>query len=238
MWTILFPIVFIGGIFVVFYLFKDKFQGKFVQAYDDANKAWADDKEAVIAEMFSNPDKFKMLQDAVGEAPIECLCPCEPKKGIGKKLLKGVVEVATMHQSFDMSLYFFAIAGDELHYMRTNGELVAEHDAFQLSNLRNVEIRPEGNVTKVTNFLSSNNTTAASKDSIFFQSNGEDYSYKLLDTFQDYAKFTVEKGYSNGKHGQNPFYRTNSMDQTSMTLLAGIYGPQTIAIFREKMLKL
>ncbi len=238
-WTILIPIVCIGGFMLVFYLFKDKFTGKFVKAYDDANSAWANDKEQVIKEILSNPAKFGMLQAAVGETPIEAICPCEPKKAFGKKLLKGAVEVMTMHQSFDMSLYFLAIAGGELHLMQTDGKIVTSHDAFTLSNLRFVDIRPENNLTKVTNLLSSNNATAPGKDSIFFQSNGEDYSYKLLDQFQEYAKFSVEKNYgSSGKHGVNPFYRVGECDQAERTMLIGIWGPYTIGQFRERILKM
>ena len=234
----LIPIVFIGGIFLVFYLFKDKFTGKYVQAHDEASKAWSEDKESVIKEMFSNPEKFKMLQDAVGETPIECMCPCEPKKGLGKKLLKGGVELLTSHQSFDMSLYFFAIAGDELHLLQSNGEMVVSHDAFTLSNLRQVDIRPEGLFTKAAGFLSSNNATASSKESIFFSSKGEDYSFKLLEQFQCHAKFEVEKSYSEGKFGVNPFYRVSNCTQTENTLLMGMYGPDTIAQFREAIQKL
>ncbi len=238
MWTVLIPIVCIGGFLVVFYLFKDKFTGKYMKAYDEANKAWADDKEGVIAEMFSNPDRFKMLQDAVGEDKIESLCPCQPKKSFAKSVLKGGVEVLTARQTFDMSLYFFALAGGELHLMQTSGKMVVSHDAWKLENLTGVDIRPEGNVTKVANMLTSNNSTAPSRDSIFFTSQGEDYSFKLLDTFQDYARFEVEKGYSSGKHGDNPFYRVSKGSQTDVTILTGIYGPETIAAFREAILKL
>ncbi len=238
MWTVFIPIACIAGFLVVFYLFKDKFTGKTIKAYDDANKLWSDDKEGVLAELFSNPAQFKMIKDAVGEAQIECMCPAEPKKGIGKKLLKGATEVLTSRQSFDMSLYYLVIAGGELHMICSNGEIVTSHDAFTLSNLRNVDIRPENAANKVMNVFTANDGAAGSKESIFFESNGEDYSFKLLDVFQGFAKFKVEKGYSGGKYGQNPFYRVYEAEDTYTTVLSSIYGPQTMAQFRETILKL
>lgn len=238
LYTILIPVVTIAVIFVVFYLFKDKFQGKFVKAYDDANKAWAENKEGVIAEMFSNPDQFKMIKEAVGEAEVESICPAEPKKGIAKKLLKGVAEVAMSRQSFDMSLYYLVIAGGEMHLLQSDGKKIVSHDAFTLGNMSKVDIRPENAANKVMNVFTANDAAAGSKDSIFFESNGEEYSYKLLDVFQGYPKFEVEKGYSGGKYGQNPFYRIFAADQQAQTLLGSIYGPQTIATFREAIERL
>ncbi len=239
MWTVLIPIVTIGGILVVFYLFKDKFTGRNVKAYDDAYKAWSENKQGVIHDLFSDAGKFKMLQDAVGESPIECLCPCEPRKSFGKSLLKGGVELLTMRESFDMSLYFFAIAGGELHLMQSDGSMVVSHDAWKLDAMRQVDIRSEGGVKKVTNLLSANNTSAASKDSLFFQSNGVDYGYKLLDFFLEYAAFEVEKSYgTSNKHGVNPFYRTTKTSATEDTMLKSVYGPESIASFREKIGKL
>ncbi len=231
------PVVVIGGIFLVFYLFKDKFMAKGIKAYDDANKLWID-KEAVVKEMFANPDQFKLIKDAIGEAEIECMCPAEPKKGIGKKLLKGATEVLTSRQSFDMALYYLVIAGGELHMLCSNGEMITSHDAWTLSNLRKVDIRPENAANKVMGAFSANDGTVASKDSIFFESNGEDYSFRLLDLFQGFAKFSVEKGYSDGKYGHNPFYRVFPADNTYYTMLTAIYGPETIAKFRETILAL
>ena len=237
MWMYLIPVVVIGGIFVVFYLFKDKFMAKGIKAYDDANKLWID-KDAVIKEMFSNPDQFKLIKDAIGEAEIESMCPAEPKKSVGKKLLKGATEVLTSRQSFDMALYYLVIAGGELHMLCSNGEMIVSHDAWTLSNLSNVDIRPENTANKVMGALTANDNAAASKESIFFESNGEEYSFKLLDMFYGFAKFTVEKSYSDGKYGHNPFYRTFPADDTYYGVLTGFYGPETIAKFRETILAL
>ncbi|MDR0510981.1 MAG: hypothetical protein LBH06_07805 [Rikenellaceae bacterium] len=241
MWTILIPVAFIGVFLIVFFLFKDKFiklmgGNKNAQAYNEADRMCKEEREAVVGAMFVEPDRFKLVKDAIGEAEIECICPCEPKKGIARKLLKGAAEALTMHQTFDMSLYYLVVAGGELHLLQSDGDKIVAHDAFKLNNLSNVEIRPEGAVTKVTNFIfSNNNATAGSRESIFFRSNDVDYSYRLLDLFVGYPKFTVEKGYSNGKFGQNPFYRVFAADLTTQSLLTAHYGPESMAKFREKM---
>ncbi len=237
MWMYLIPVVVIVGIFVVFYLFKDKFMAKGLKSYEEATNLWSD-KDAYVKEIFSNPDMFKLIQDAIGEAGIECMCPAEPKKGIGKKLLKGATEVLTSRQSFDMALYYLVVAGGELHMLCSNGEMITSHDAWTLSNLRKVDIRPENAANKVMGAFSANDGTAASKESVFFTSNGEDYSFRLLDIFHGFAKFSVEKGYSDGKYGHNPFYRTFPADNTYYGVLTGFYGPETIAKFRETILAL
>ena len=234
---ILIPIIVIGGIFVTFYLFKDKFTGKRVEIYNEANRQWTEDKEAIVQEIYTNESKFGMLQAAVGDhVKIEAVCPCEPKKSMGKKLLKGGLEVLTSRQTFDMSLYFMVIAGGELHYLQSNGEMIVSHDAFTLNNLRRVDIRPEDGMAKVAGFLTSNDSAAQSSNSIFFESNSKDYSFRLLDLFQGYAKFEVEKGYSNGKHGQNPFYRVYKSNEEENAILTTFYGPETIATFKKIML--
>ncbi len=230
----LIPIVFIAGIFIVFYLFKDKFMAKTVNTYNEAAQKWAEDKEGIISDFFSNPDKFKIVRDAV-EKNIDCIVDSAPKKGIAGKILKGALEMATMRETFDMSLYYLAIAGDELHFLQSDGKMIIEHAVFDLNAIEEVEMKRDGGAMIAAKYIMNSGGSGQQHYWLNFTSNGKAYEFKVNEQLMEFPVYKIEKEITvNRKHGQNPFYRVSNVADIDRSLLS-MYVPESVEKFNQKI---
>ncbi len=228
------PIIIIGGIFVVFYLFKDKFMAKTVNAYNEAAQKWTEDKAGVVAEFYSNPDKLGMIRDAV-EKDIDCIVNCSPKKGIAGKILKGAMEMVTMTETFDMSLCYLAIAGDEMHFLQSDGKMIVEHAVFDLKSIENVQMKRDSDAMKAAKYVLSNQGSNSKFYWLSFISKGEEYEFKVDEFMLEFASYTVDKAITvNRKYGQNPFSRVSNASSVDLGLL-NMYAPESIQQFTGKI---
>lgn len=229
------PIVFIAGIFIVFYLFKDKFMAGTMKDYNEANQKWAESKSNVIAELYSNPNEFQLVHNAVGKN-IDCIVNCEVKKGIGSKLLKGLKEVATLTETFDMGLCYLAITGDEMHFLQSNGETIVDHSVFDLKALQGVEISRDSTAMKAIKHIATDRPGTNDKFyTLSFACDREEYSFKVNESNLQFAKFTIDKAIVvDRKYGHNPYTRMFTVENSDLHLL-NMYSAEIIPQFTAKM---
>ena len=215
----LIPIIVIGGIFVVFYLNKDKFMAKAMASHNEMNERWKE-KEAVIEDFFTDDNKFGLLQKKLGSKKIESMCwGRPPKNAVGTGLKKGA-ELMMGYETFDMDAYYLAIAGGELHFLHSNGEAIVELESFPLSDMQDAKISYDSDAMKAAKYILSDNGNVKTFK-LSFKIDDENYSFICQEIIETFAKFKVEKEITvNRKMGQNPFSRVNEgMTRTDIGLL-------------------
>lgn len=231
-----FPIIFIGGIFVVFYLFKDKLMAKTIATHNAAAERWQN-PEQVESDFFTDDNKFGLLRKKLGDKKIESLCTGrKPKNVVGNTLKKGA-EMMLGYETFDMDAYYLAISDGELHYLHSNGEQIVDHEIFPLEDMKDVQITYDNTAMKTAKYILSDNGGSNSKTfKLSFSIEDEKYTFTCQETIDTFAKFKVEKQITyNRKMGQNPFYRVmEGTDGTDLSLLY-MYSEQAIAKFKNAL---
>ena len=232
--TFLIPVIIIGGIFVIFYMNKDKFMAKAMASNNEIMERW-NNKDTVIEDFFTDDNKFGLLQKKLGSKKIESMCwGRPPKNAVGQGLKKGA-ELMMGYETFDMDAYYLAIAGGELHFLHSNGEKIAGHEVFPLADMQDVKIAYDSDAMKAAKYiLSDNGNTKTFK--LSFKLEDESYSFTCQETIDTFAKFKVEKQITvNRKMGQNPFYRTTEgLTRTDISLLY-MYAAESLEMFKSTL---
>jgi len=232
--TFLIPIIIIGGIFVVFYMNKDKFMAKAMASNNEIMERW-NDKDAVIEDFFADDNKFGLLQKKLGEKKIESMCWGRPPKNVVGTGLKKGVELAMGYETFDMDAYYLVIAGGELHFLHSNGAQVVEHESFPLVDMQDVKIAYDSSAMKAAKYILSDDGNLKTFK-LTFKLEDESYSFLCQETLDSFAKFKVEKQITvNRKMGQNPFSRINEgMTRTDISLLY-MYAAESLEKFKNTL---
>ena len=230
----LIPIIVIGGIFVVFYLNKDKFMAKAMASHNEMNERWKE-KEAVIEDFFTDDNKFGLLQKKLGPKKIESMCWGRPPKNVLGTGLKKGAEMLMGYETFDMDAFYLAIADGELHYLHSNGEKIIEHESFPLADMQDVQIAYDNNAMKAAKYILSENGIVKTFK-LSFRIEDENYSFVCQEIIETFAKFKIEKQITvNRKMGQNPFSRiTEGTTKTDISLLF-MFAAESLEKFKNTL---
>ena len=231
----LIPILVIGGIFVVFYLYKDKFMAGAMASHNEAMEKWQD-KDAVIKDFFSDENKFGLLQKAVGESQIEALCwGRRPKNAITQGIKKGAEALIGGYETFDMNAYYLAIADGKLHYLCSNGKEVTTHEYFALTEMKEAAISYDSDAMKVAKYILKEGGGDDKTFKLTFNYRDEKQTFTCQELIETFAKFTVGKNDTyNRKMGQNPFYRSSAEGITrNDNSLMYMYMAESLETFKQ-----
>ena len=116
-----------------------KFKQQYEQAYNESETDWNQNKDQILSEYFSNPNKFGLISQAVqGEKVLGLTSVHSAEKASWADTLKEkLVEEVTFTKSVNAALYYLVATDKGLHYTGFDGEKCFVNEVFDYSQISN-----------------------------------------------------------------------------------------------------
>lgn len=183
--------VILGGVAYYVLVLGPKFKAQYQAANAEFEKTWPAKAEAAIAESISNPNKYGLIQTALGEEKVLGFISAKRKEGLGKKALGELKDTITFSKTVDLGAYYLVAGDKDLHYMCFDGEKCVSHDIFEYSSIQSKELKL---------------TQARNNDSFKMVYKGEDWAFDSHGTVDTYPRFNVHEVQGKGDF-KNDFVR-------------------------------
>ncbi len=133
------PFIIIGIVLVAWLgymkFYYPKFKQKYEQNEQQVAEEWQQRKDEIVAEYFSNPDKFGLIAEATQGEQIIGLISGKIPKDLKSKLLSKFTDAITFTSKVDLAHYYLVATDQGLHYMAFDGEKCFINEVFDYNEV-------------------------------------------------------------------------------------------------------
>lgn len=187
-------ILVIGGWFLWTKVVQPQMGVKYGELATEAQKEFEENREAMIEEAFSNPDKFGAFRKIIPEdEKITAIASYLEPKSIGKNLLSEAKTAVTNVRKVNMCLFYFILTDKNLHAVAFNGENTVSHDIFDLDEITEVKIQKAGSNYGAGLKDALSGVQGGQYEKFIFTYKGKKYEYNLERVVVGFPIFEVRK---------------------------------------------
>ncbi|WP_338768821.1 hypothetical protein WAF17_08585 [Bernardetia sp. ABR2-2B] len=137
--SFIFPIIILGlvlgGYFYYMKVYYPKFKEQYTAAHDEFESEWTQDKEKIVNEYFSNPNKFGLMSEITKGENIVGVISAKLPESFKSQAKEAIVGAITFTSKADMSLYYLVATDKGLHYTVFDGEKCILNEVFDYDNI-------------------------------------------------------------------------------------------------------